>query len=290
VKSLSKQLFHICPKLTSVTIPESVTSVGEYTFYGCTGLTSISLPASVTSIGTDAFVDCSSLTSLSVGGNLSTIGWDAFKGCNKITDISIVVSDLSAFCNSNTISLIYSHISGLVFQVGTPPVITGYRPVTLIDNEGNEIKDLVIPSDVTSIGTDAFSRCGGVKSITIPGSVTQIGREAFSWCTGLTDVYCYAKDVPNAYTFSSYDVLNAFYGSNVKNVTLHVPAASVWDYKTQAPWKDFGSIVPLDDVDGVVSVHKDCSNTTIKYDLQGRLTKKPTKGVYIQDGKKVVVK
>ncbi len=291
VKSLSKQLFHICPKLTSVTIPESVTSVDEYTFYGCTGLTSISLPASVTSIGTDAFVDCSSLTSLSVGGNLSTIGWDAFKGCNKITDISIVVSDLSAFCNSNTISLIYSHISGLVFQVGTPPVITGYRPVILIDIEGNEIKDLVIPSDVTSIGTDAFSRCGGVKSITIPGSVTQIGREAFSWCTGLTDVYCYAKDVPNAYTFSSYDVLNAFYGSNVKNVTLHVPAASVWDYKTQAPWKDFGSIVPLDDVDGVVSVHKDCSNTTIKYDLQGRrLMQKPTKGVYIQDGKKVVVK
>ena len=49
--------------------------------------------------------------------------------------------------------------------------------------------------------------------------------------------------------------------------------------------------VPLDDVDGVVSVHKDCSNTTIKYDLQGRrLTQKPAKGVYIQDGKKVMVK
>ena len=291
VKSLSKQLFHICPKLTSVTIPESVTSVDEYAFYGCTGLTSITIPYSVTTIDKQAFEGCSNLTSLTVSGNLNSIGYDAFKGSNKITDISIVVSDLSAFCNSNTISLIYSNISGLSIQVGTPPILTGYRPVTLIDNEGNEIKDLVIPSDVTSIGTDAFSRCGGVKSITIPGSVTQIGREAFSWCTGLTDVYCYAKDVPNAYTFSSYDVLNAFYGSNVKNVTLHVPAASVWDYKTQAPWKDFGSIVPLDDVDGVVSVHKDCSNTTIKYDLQGRrLTQKPTKGVYIQDGKKVVVK
>jgi hypothetical protein len=231
------------------------------------------------------------LSSLTVSSNLNSIGYDAFKDSNKITDISIVVSDLSAFCNSNTISLIYNNISGLSFQVGTPPIITGYRPVTLIDIEGNEIKDLVIPSDVTSIGTDAFSRCGGLKSITIPNSVTQIGREAFSWCTGLTDVYCYAKDVPNAYTFSSYGVLNAFYGSNVKNVTLHVPAASVWDYKTQAPWKDFGSIVPLDDVDGVVSVHKDCSNTTIKYDLQGRrLMQKPAKGVYIQDGKKVMVK
>ena len=291
VKSLSMYLFNICPQLTSVTIPKSVTSIDESAFSGCTGLTSITLPASVTSIGKYAFENCSGLTSLTVSGNLNSIGYDAFKGSNKITDISIVVSDLSAFCNSNTISLIYSNISGLSIQVGTPPILTGYRPVTLIDNEGNEIKDLVIPSDVTSIGTDAFSRCGGVKSITIPGSVTQIGREAFSWCTGLTDVYCYAKDVPNAYTFSSYDVLNAFYGSNVKNVTLHVPAASVWDYKTQAPWKDFGSIVPLDDVDGVASVHKDCSNTTIKYDLQGRrLTKKPTKGVYIQDGKKVVVK
>ena len=288
VESLGFLTFFGCPNLTSVTLPEGVTTIGNQAFGDCTGLTSITIPCSVTTIDKQAFEGCSNLTSLTVSGNLSTIGWDAFKGCNKITDISIVVSDLSAFCNSNTISLIYNNIS-LSIKHGTPPILTGYRPVTLIDNEGNEIKDLVIPSDVTSIGTDAFSRCGGVKSITIPGSVTQIGREAFSWCTGLTDVYCYAKDVPNAYTFSSYDTLNAFYGSNVKNVTLHVPAASVWDYKTQAPWKDFGSIVPLDDVDGVASVHKDCSNTTIKYDLQGRrLTQKPAKGLYIQDGKKVV--
>lgn len=287
VKSLSKQLFHICPKLTSVTIPESVTSVDESAFYKCTGLTSIILPASVTSIGRNAFENCSSLSSLTVSSNLNSIGYDAFKDSNKITDISIVVSDLSAFCNSNTISLIYNNISGLSFQVGTPPIITGYRPVTLIDIEGNEIKDLVIPSDVTSIGTGAFSKCGGLKSITIPNSVTQISGYAFTWCTGLTDVYCYAKNVPATFSNNSYP----FYGSSVKSATLHVPAASVWDYKAREPWKNFGSIVPLDDVDGVVSIHKDCSDTTPIFDLQGRrLMQKPAKGVYIQDGKKVVVK
>ena len=291
VTSLSKYLFNICPQLTSVTIPESVASVDESAFSGCTGLTSITLPTSVTSIGKEAFAGCSSLTSLTVSSNLNSMGYDAFKGSNKITDISIVVSDLSAFCNSNTISLIYNNISGLSFQVGTPPVLTGYRPVTLIDIEGNEIKDVVIPSDVTSIGTNAFSKCGGLNSITIPNSVTQIGRNAFSWCTGLTDVYCYAKNVPATYTFSGNEGLNAFYGSNMKHVTLHVPAASVWDYKAQVPWKDFGSIVPLDDAVGIVSAHKDCSDTTPKYDLQGRrLMSKPEKGIYIQNGKKYVTK
>ena len=100
-------------------------------------------------------------------------------------------------------------------------------------------------------------------------------------------MYCYAKDVPATFSNNSYP----FYGSNVKSATLHVPAASVWDYKTREPWKDFRNIVPLDDVDGVVGVHKVCSETTPIYDLQGRhLTQKPAKGIYIQDGKKVVVK
>jgi len=284
MESLSYRFFHGCPNLTSVTLPEGVTTIGEMAFYGCTGLTSFTIPCSVTTIDKQAFEGCSNLTSLTVSSNLYAIGGEAFKDCRQITDIRIVVSDRSTFCKSKIISLIYSNIEGLASYVNTPPVLVGYKLVILLDVEGNEIKDYVIPSGVTSIYADAFSKCGGLNSVTIPGSVTSIGSDAFSWCESLTDVYCYASIVP----WTSYRV---FDNSNLKHATLHVPASSIGDYKWRDPWKDFGNIVPLDDADGIVSVHKDYSDTTPKYDLQGRrLNAQPSKGVYIQEGKKYVMK
>ena len=180
--------------------------------------------------------------------------------------------------------MIYTNISGLRLTVDTPPVLIGYKPVTLIDIEGNDIKDFVIPDDVTSIGTDAFSKCGGLQSITIPGSVTTISRDAFSWCVGLTDVYCYANDVPSTLS-------GVFDYSDLDHATLHVPAASIGDYKSQNPWRNFKNIVPLGDVDGISCVHKEKSDAVPYYDLQDRyLQGKPEKGVYIKNGKKYLVK
>ena len=86
-------------------------------------------------------------------------------------------------------------------------------------------------------------------------------------------------------------VTDAFQGSPIEQASLYVPVSMIELYKSLEPWRNFGSIVPLDDVDGVVSIHKDCSDSTPIFDLQGRrLTQKPAKGMYIQDGKKVVVK
>ena len=261
-----------------------MTTIGIYAFKGCTGLTSFTIPCSVTTIDKQAFENCSGLTSLTVSGNLNSIGYDAFKGCRQITDIRIVVSDMSTFYKSKIISLIYDNIEGLASFVNTPPVLVGYKFVTLLDVDGNEIKDYVIPSGVTSIYADALSKCGGLTSITIPSSVTSIGNFAFSWCESLTDVYCYASVVP----WTSSGVFNK---SNLNNATLHVPASSIGDYKSRDPWKGFKNIVPLDDVDGISSVHKETSDAAPYFDLLGRrLQGKPEKGVYIQDGKKYLVK
>ena len=237
----------------------------------------------MTTIDKYAFKGCSNLTSLTVSGNLYAIGGDAFKDCRQITDIRIVVSDRSTFCKSNTISLIYDKIEGLASFVDTPPVLVGYKLVTLLDVDGNEIKDYVIPNGVTMIYNDALSKCGGLNSITIPSSVTSIGNFAFSWCESLTDVYCYASTVP--WTSSG-----VFSNSNLKNATLHVPASSIYDYKSRDPWKGFKNIVPLDDVVGVSSVHKGTSEATPYYDLQGRrrIDSPSRRGVYIKDGRKII--
>ena len=129
---------------------------------------------SVTSIGSSAFYECSGLESITIPNSVTSIGSSAFYGCSGLTGVHIF--DLAAWCNIefNSNPLSYAHHLYL---------------------DGKEIKDLVIPNSVTSIGNSAFSGYSALTSITIPNSVTSIGHEAFSGCTGLTDI-----TIPNSVT------------------------------------------------------------------------------------------
>ena len=248
----------------NVVIPEEVTyenrtlkvtSIGDQAFYYCKGLTSVTIGNSVTSIGGAAFAHCTGLTSVTIGNSVTSIGESAFSGCSGLTSVTI----------GNSVTSIgdwaFAHCTGLT--------------------------SVTIPNSVTSIGNYAFYNCSGLTSVTIGNSVTSIGYNAFAFCTNLTDFYCYAEGVPTA---NSY----AFGDSPVKKVTLHVPAGAVNAYKAATPWSDFKEIVALtnDDpqpteIDKIVVTD---SNKGVFYHLNGRRVDNPSKGLYIKNGKKYVVK
>ncbi len=142
-------------KIQSVTIPESVTSIGRAAFMNCTGLTSLTIKGVATSIGPGAFSTCTSLTSLSLVGSFQTIGEHAFASCNSLTSLSL---------------------TGDIQKIGDYAFY--FCP---------SLKTVTLPKSLTSIGLLAFGSCTSLDSIEIPGTVTEIGGFAFS-NSGLTSV------------------------------------------------------------------------------------------------------
>ena len=135
---------------------------------------------------------------------------------------------------------------------------------------------------VTGIGMIAFVENPSLTSVTIPNSVTSIGELAFGSCIGLTNLYCQAENVPNTAS-------NAFAKTPITSATLHVPASAIEAYKTNEPWRNFGKIVTLTtQVNSILNDEPSVSGQN--YDLQGRkLPNKPSRGIYIEDGKKKVM-
>ena len=250
--------------ITSITIPNSVTSIKDYAFRSCSGLTSITIPYSVTSIGEAAFDDCTALTNIVIPSSVTSIGEWAFATCPAIETI-VVDSENNVYdsrnnCNAiietatnklvlgckNTVvpndvtAIGYAAFDGCtgLTQITIPNSVTSIGIYAFYYCEG--LTSITIPNSVTSIGNSAFRNCSGLTSITIPYSVTSIGEYAFNNCSNLTDVYCLAKNVP--YTYD-----NPFAGSDPEYMTLHVPAKAINSYKTAESWSEFGTIVALDD-------------------------------------------
>ena len=172
---IADKAFYNCSGITSITLPESVVSIGEYAFYGCRNLTSINIPEGITRIENYTFYRCSSLNSINIPGSVTSIGEYAFEGCLSLT--AVYITDLAAWCNISFASNL--NISTVYYY--SQPLLYAHH----LYLNGEEITDLVIPENVTSISNGAFWQCSGLTSISIPKSVTTIGDYAFAYCSGV---------------------------------------------------------------------------------------------------------
>ena len=150
VKSIGDHAFSWCDSLQSVTISNSVTKIGDGAFYSCESLQSVTIPNSVTKIGDGAFDGCKSLQSITIPNSVTSIGDEAFSGCESLQSVTI----------PNSVTSIGDHAFYLC----------------------KSLRNVTIPNSVTSIGSYAFDWCKSLQSITIPNSVTKIGDGAFRRC------------------------------------------------------------------------------------------------------------
>ncbi len=189
VTTIEDDAFDNCSSLTDITIGNGVKRIGG--FYGCTGLTSITIPNGVTSIA--GFVGCTSLTSVTIPNSITTIGFQAFSSCTGLTNVTIPngVTSVGSAAFTRCTGLTSVTIPNSVTNIGGFGSCTGLTSVT-------------IPNGVTTIEIEAFSSCTGLTNVTIPNGVTSIGYFAFKDCTGLTSL-----TIPNSVT-TIWD--GAFYG------------------------------------------------------------------------------
>ena len=170
--------------ITSVYIPEGITTIESYAFSYCKSLKEITIPNSVTSIGYGAFSSCSRLTSVVIPDSVTSIGDSAFSYCSGLT--SVVIGDSVTSIGGSA----FSYCSGLT--------------------------SVVIGESVTSIGECAFYNCTNLSSVVIPNSVTSIDSYVFNGCNNLTDVYYTGTE-------EEWKAISIDYENNapLKNATIH---------------------------------------------------------------------
>ena len=277
----------------------------------------LSLPANYNgenyNIGANAFQDKTTITSIEIPNNVTSIGYNAFSGCTGLKTV-INFSNLTFSKGSSDnggiayyADKVYNAPNGSIegdFIFGKPNDAN-----TLLYYLGNTT-ELTLPTDYKgenyAVGNEVFRGCNGLTSVVIPNNVTSIGDYAFCGCSNLETLYISSaiESIGN-YAFAECDKIaeikvgaekpirgntNIFTNAVYDNATLYVPNGSKSFYEKREPWNLFFYIMEMD-FTGIDDVKAESGEeNSIYYDLNGRAVENPANGIYILNGKKVLVK
>ncbi len=224
VVEIGSMAFFSNDKMTSVTIPETVTVIGSNAFSGCSGLTAVTIPAKVTTLDDSAFAGCSGLTKITIPASVTKIGSQTFSSCSNLADIVIpetvteigggafrdtpwlkalqekeplvvvnhILIDGSTASGDVTVPAGVTAISGMAFSncraVTSVKLPEGVKTIGESAFYNSGVTSVTVPDGVTSIGSQAFGMCSKLTALTLPDSVKEIGGSAFMACESLKEI------------------------------------------------------------------------------------------------------
>ena len=235
----AKHLFIDGTEVTKVVIPESITTINEYTFYGCSSLTSVEIPDSVTSIGKCAFYGCSGIVSIDIPESVTSIGENAFHLVKNIVYKGTLDDSPWGALNMNAIL-----DDDFMYADAEKTIITSYI---------GDKTDIIIPNKVSAINKYAFQNNNNLNSVTIPNSVTKIDWGAFMGCSNLT-IYCEVNALPHGW--------NNNWNYNNRPV--------IWDYKPTSITETNTSEVNVYSYGNTIVIENATDKISV-YDAMGRL-------------------
>ena len=189
VTVIGNTAFMYCFYLTTLSIPNSVTTIEEGAFAYCSGFTGdLVIPNSVVTIEPSAFHTCYGFNGdLVLGNSVSTIGAWAFNSCDGLNGVLNIPGNVASIGED---AFVYCNFSGIVVDSENPNYDSRNDCNAIIATSTNELttgcKNTVIPNTVTAIGNNAFKGITGMTSMIIPESVETIGNNAFALCFDLT--------------------------------------------------------------------------------------------------------
>ncbi len=182
LETLNNYFFSNCPKLKSITLPPSITEIGNSALGGSTGITEITIPASVTTIGMAAFPNGLKSISFEAGSRLNSLSKSCFSNCTNLTTVSFGVGcqlqTIGEGCFRNLTQLTEVDIPATTTTIGAS-AFNGCTNLTKVNFESG--------SKLTTLGASVFQNCG-LKSITLPEGLQTIEKEAFLLCNNLDTV------------------------------------------------------------------------------------------------------
>ena len=221
-ETISDYAFYDFREISSVTMPNTLTSIGSYAFSECKNISSFTIPDSVTSVGDYAFSRCESLASVTIGNGVTSIESHAFYGSESLTRAQYS-GDIDEWLN---IKFVDAYSNPMYY---TKNLYLRDKPIA----------ESVTLENITNIGDYSLINCTGLVNVTIGNSVTNIGTSAFEGCAELTNVY-YQGDIAgwlnikfnNKYSNPMYYGEHLFFNGELVADGIVIPdsVTSVGDY------------------------------------------------------------
>lgn len=229
VVSIDDDAFAGCRLLTGITIPNTISSIGDYAFGWC-NLESIVIPNSVTQIGRGAFKGCTNLRNVILSNSIIEIEEEAFSECSSLANVTIPNSVIEigqyAFYKCNSLTNVTIPNSVVKIENWAFAYCSGFTNVT-------------IPNSVIEIGACTFIDCSNLTNVTIGSSVTKIGNKAFYRCSSNATLYSLNTVPPNLIQ----DIgMNSFTDEQYMNMNVFVPQKALEAYRSDYWWNKFKNL------------------------------------------------